>query len=325
MYAFHIQERKDAAQLRKQETFILRSLLIIRDSLRKIYANYNIFLRPVLKFVLAFLMLFLLQGKIGYSPMLGRGVVIGASALLCAFFPFGFITFICGLFVLGNMFEVSYPMTLFALIVLMMIFVLYYGFHPGTGIIMALVPLAFFFKIPYLVPLILGMSAGIASSVPAVLGVLIWFILKYFSQHAELMLDAGRSADIVESFIGISESVLKNEYMYVIMLAFVLCIVTVSIISHSSMDHAWTIAVTAGTIVLAVVIFIGGAQYDNGAIGGELVGLVISSLLAFFYEYIFYCVDYKGTEHLRFEDDDYYYFVKAVPKVNPYDEDERRE
>jgi hypothetical protein len=66
-------------------------------------------------------MLFLLQGKIGYSPMLGRGVVIGASALLCAFFPFGFITFICGLFVLGNMFEVSYPMTLFALIVLMMI------------------------------------------------------------------------------------------------------------------------------------------------------------------------------------------------------------
>lgn len=303
----------------------MRTILILRDSLRKIYAGYDIFLRPVLKFALAFMILFLIQSRIGCSTMLSRTVVIAACSLLCAFFPYGFITFISGLFVLGNMYEVSYSMTLFSLIVLMLIFVLYYGFHPGTGIIMALVPLAFFFKIPYLVPLILGMSAGIASSVPAVLGVLIWFILKYFAANMELMQQASRSADLVESFLEISETILKNEYMYVIMLAFVLCIVTVSLISHGSMNHAWTIAVTSGTIVLAVVIFIGGAQYDSGSIGIELVGLVISSLLAFFYEYVFYCVDYRGTEHLRFEDDDYYYFVKAVPKVNPYDEDERRE
>ena len=303
----------------------MRTILIIRDSLRKIYAGYDIFLRPVLKFALAFLMLYLLQSRVGFSSMLDRPVVIGACALLCAFFPFGFITFISGLFLLGNMYEVSYAMTLFTLVVLMMIFVLYYGFHPGTGIIISLVPLAFFFKIPYLVPLILGMSAGLASSVPAVLGVLVWFIVKYFADHAGTMQQAARSADMVEGFLGISETILKNEYMYIIMLAFVLCIVTVSLLSHSSMDHAWTIAVTAGTIVLAVVIFIGGASFDSGSIGGDLAGLVVSFLLAFLYEYIFYCVDYQGTEHLRFEDDDYYYFVKAVPKVNPYDEDERRE
>ena len=303
----------------------MRTILIIRDSLRKIYAGYDIFLRPVIKFALAFAALTLIQNKIGFSSMLDRTVVTGACALLCAFFPFGFITFICGLFVLGNMYEVSYAMTLFTLIILMMIFVLYYGFHPGTGIIMTLVPLAFYMKIPYLVPLILGMSAGMASSVPAVLGILVWFILKYFAGHAAVMQQAARSADMVEGFLGISEAILKNEYMYIIMLAFVLCIVTVSLLSHSSMDHAWTIAVTAGTVVLAVVIFIGGARYDSGSIGGDLAGLVVSSLLAFLYEYIFYCVDYRGTEHLRFEDDDYYYFVKAVPKVNPYDEDERRE
>ena len=139
------------------------------------------------------------------------------------------------------------------------------------------------------------------------------------------MQQVSRSAELVDGFMEISESILKNEYMYVIMFAFVLCIIAVSLISHSSMNHAWTIAVIAGTIVLAVVIFIGGAQYDDGKIGAELVGLVLSFLLAFAYEYIFYCVDYKGTEHLRFEDDDYYYFVKAVPKVNAQDESERRE
>ena len=53
--------------------------------------------------------------------------------------------------------------------------------------------------------------------------------------------------------------------------------------------------------------------------------MVISFVLALLYEYIFYSVDYRGTEHLRYEDDDYYYYVKAVPKVRPYDENERRE
>ena len=60
----------------------MRTILIIRDSLRKIYAGYDIFLRPVLKFALAFLMLYLLQSRVGFSSMLDRPVVIGACALL---------------------------------------------------------------------------------------------------------------------------------------------------------------------------------------------------------------------------------------------------
>lgn len=26
-------------------------------------------------------------------------------------------------------------------------------------------------------------------------------------------------------------------------------------------------------------------------------------------------VDYSGTEYIQFEDDDYYYYVKAIPKI----------
>ena len=36
--------------------------------------------------------------------------------------------------------------------------------------------------------------------------------------------------------------------------------------------------ISPSSIVLAVVIFIGGAQYDDGKIGAELVGLVLSFL-----------------------------------------------
>ena len=32
-------------------------------------------------------------------------------------------------------------------------------------------------------------------------------------------------------------------------------------------------------------------------------------------EFLFFNLDYSRTERLQFEDDDYYYYVKAVPKV----------
>ena len=33
-------------------------------------------------------------------------------------------------------------------------------------------------------------------------------------------------------------------------------------------------------------------------------------------EFLFFNLDYNRTERVQFEDDEYYYYVKAVPKVN---------
>ena len=57
------------------------------------------------------------------------------------------------------------------------------------------------------------------------------------------MQQVSRSAELVDGFMEISESILKNEYMYVIMFAFVLCIIAVSLISHSSMKVTTLLAV----------------------------------------------------------------------------------
>ena len=45
-----------------------------------------------------------------------------------------------------------------------------------------------------------------------------------------------------------------------------------------------------------------------------LVGNVISLLIAFVIQFLFFNLDYSRTERLQFEDDEYYYYVKAVPK-----------
>ena len=46
-----------------------------------------------------------------------------------------------------------------------------------------------------------------------------------------------------------------------------------------------------------------------------LVGTLVSMVLAAVYNFMIFAVDYSRTEYLQFQDDDYYYYVKAVPKI----------
>ncbi|MDE5892093.1 MAG: hypothetical protein K2H45_04110, partial [Acetatifactor sp.] len=62
---------------------------------------------------------------------------------------------------------------------------------------------------------------------------------------------------------------------------------------------------------------VGDLVYDTNlslglAVLGSIVALVIAKILEFFR----FCVDYSRTEKVQYEDDEYYYYVKAVPKMS---------
>ena len=63
-------------------------------------------------------------------------------------------------------------------------------------------------------------------------------------------------------------------------------------------------------------VFVGDYLFDVSMPIGELLTAVIVSLvLAGLYHFFVFAVDYTRTEYMQFEDDDYVYYVKAVPKV----------
>ena len=273
-------------------------------------------MKSILRIVLAFVMLTVIEKQIGYNDMLARPVVICAASVLCAFFPSGFISFMAAAFVLANMAELSLMMAAFAAIMGAMIFVLYYGYRPGMGVVISIVPLMCYFKIPFVIPLILGVSCGLLSCVPAALGVVCWSIVHYFAQNADSF-SSSTSSELTHELVTIAQSILMNEYMYVMIFAFVLCIAVVSLISKSSMNNCWMISVCAGAVILAVVMIIGGAYVGGGSLVGDIVGLLVSFVIALIYVSVVFSVDFNKTEHLSYEDDDYYYYVKAVPKIKP--------
>ena len=299
----------------------MNTLLIIRDSLIEKYNRFDFVLRPLIRFVIAFIILTVLQSKVGYFGQFSRLVVIAAFSVFCAFFPLGCISVVAGVFLLADMVSISYAMAIFGAGSLMLIFILYYGFKPGTGIIMALVPFAFALDLPFLIPVMLGLNVGIYSVIPAAIGVFIWNMIKYFMENAAVLSEAP-AADIADSFVEISRGILNDRYMLAVILAFVVAIIAVSIISNSSMNYSWPAAVTAGIAVQAVVFIAADIIYGGRPLVMDVIGLIASFLISMLYALVFYSVDYRNTERLRFEDDDYVYYVKAVPKIDPYRDDE---
>ena len=114
----------------------------------------------------------------------------------------------------------------------------------------------------------------------------------------------------------IVDGLVKNREMLVMIAAFAVTVMVVYLIRRLSIDYAWTIAMVAGAMADIVILLIGDLLYDiNISILGALLGSVLALAVAKVLEFFRFCVDYSRTEKVQFEDDEYYYYVKAVPKM----------
>lgn len=180
---------------------------------------------------------------------------------------------------------------------------------------MVLTPLCFMMGIPYAIPLLGGLLFGPVAAVPAGCGTVVYYLLKYMNQNSTSLgtekIESG--ATKVASLI---ESLGSNKEMYLCVLAMVLIVLIVYFIRRLSVDHAWELAIGIGCVV-NIVVHLTGALLPQVTIKivPLFLGSILSALIALIVKFFVFSVDYTRTERVQFEDDEYYYYVKAVPKV----------
>ena len=102
--------------------------------------------------------------------------------------------------------------------------------------------------------------------------------------------------------------------------AFAAAVIVVFFIRRLETAHSWTIAIILGTVVELFVLLFGDMQYDtNIDLQKVFISVFLSLIIEFLVEFFCFMVDYTRIENVQFEDDDYYYYVKAVPKVTVSD------
>ncbi len=293
----------------------MMGLLVLKERLKELYARFDIYITPVIKFIFSGMTFFLINNNIGFTAPLTEPLVPLVLALVCSFLPYGAISFMAALFMLAQLWGISLEITLVMLLFVLAAGLLYYGFQPGDSYLLILTPMCFLFRIPYAIPLIAGLSGSAISAIPVSCGVFIYYALLYVKQNAGVLTN-DLSQDEVQKFMQIIRSLMANKEMLIMIAAFVLSLVIVVIIRNLSVDYAWIIAIAGGTVTQLGVIFMGDITSTvSVSVLGLLAGVLASMVVAAIYTFFVFAVDYSRTEYVQFEDDDYYYYVKAVPKL----------
>lgn len=297
----------------------MTNLLVWKEYLKSFYAKYEEYLIPVLKFLLGFILLLTINGRLGYMEKIDKLVVVLAAALLCSFMPMGFMVFLCAVFLLLHLYALSLECTVIMLMVYVVVAVLYFRFAPKNHLLFLLTPLLFVWKIPYVLPIAAGLFGTAASAVPVVCGVIIYYSLAYVTGNAQALgVSAGavEGDSVLQRFKDVAAGVTGNKEMFIVAAAFAITAVLVYVIRRLSIDYSRAVAILVGTLADIVIILVGDLIYDaNFSIAGVIFGSVLGALLALVLQFFHFNLDYARTEKVQFEDDEYYYYVKAVPKM----------
>ena len=293
----------------------MTTLLVAKQYIKNFINKYEVYLKPLMKLTLALASLMMINSKIGYMHRLDNLSIVLIIALMCSFMPMNFIAFVAAGVIILHFYALSLECAAVALVLFLVMFLLYFRFSPKDTLVVVLLPICFVLKIPYVIPLAMGLLGTPASVVSTGCGVMVNYLVNYMSDNATAISAMGEE-EITTKLRYIIDGLMDNREMLLTIAAFAITIIVVYIIRRLSVDHAWTIAMIGGAIVNVVVLLVGDLMFDtNVSIVGIFVGTIISLLIVKVLEFFVFHLDYNRVEKVQFEDDEYYYYVKAVPKI----------
>lgn len=291
----------------------MSELLVWREKLQKIYADKSLFIDKGFQFVLAFAVFLVINRNIGLMKLAASPMITAALAVICTFLPPIFIVIAASLLILTHMFALSMGVMAVSFLIFVLMFIFYCRFTPKRAVVILITMLAFFFKIPYVVPVVCGLVLSPAASIPVVFGMITYQMISCVKNSAAAITSVKGVSGQMTFFV---KAIFQNKETWIMAIAFMICVLTVYAVKRISVEHAWIIAAAAGAVASIVVVVIGDIAFDVQTSYGMLIlGNILAIAVGAALEFLLFSVDYSRTEHLQFEDDEYYYYVKAVPKL----------
>ena len=293
----------------------MTKLLEIKAKIIQIFEKNESYILPVIRFILAVTVFLMINTNLGYMQRIDNIFVVLILAVICSVLPLNATVIVSALLLLLHLYALSVEVCIVALFLMILTFFLYFRFSPKSGYQAILMPVLFQIKIPYFMPV----KAGLTGTPYSVLSVLCGTVLYYFLKGVvinEKIFMATTSTGGTSKFMVAINQIFSDKEMFLVLAAFAFTAVVVYAFRKMSIDHAWSIAISVGLVVQFLILLVGKFLYGNVKdIIWMVVGMILSSILSFGIEFFLFHLDYTRTERVQFEDDTYYYYVKAVPKA----------
>lgn len=278
--------------------------------------EFAFLLIPLLKFVTAYLAFSTINKQIGYMTKLDNMFILLALSLISAVLPNMVMIMLAAVLLILQCYGVHLFACVFVVLTLLLLYIFLQRFSEKYSILLILTPLALAFGQAPLIAVAGGLLLGPAALLPICSGTLVYTVISVVAQCApdihgvEIKEFTTVITPLLDSVMGKTDTILL-----LIILASVFLIVYA--LRRLSVPYAWQIALVCGALAFLVLVLVGGFFMETSMtaatmLPGILMALILGEILTFF------CcgLEYRKTQRLQFEDDDYYYYVKAVPKVD---------
>lgn len=304
----------------RMDNKMMLSILKLRKDLHELYKKHNRVITLSVKGIGTLLLFLSLNSLYSHTDMMMLTMAIGL-ACVCAVLPVKYTYAASALITAVHLWQVSWDLALFFAAVVFISWVFVCRIKPDMGMIIAFTPLLFIFKVPFLMPLLVGMFSSLFGIGAMVFGIFFYYLGVYSSNAGVLLSSAAASGNIfaIQSVMNLFSA---DKDFVLLLTACVIAAVVTYILCHQSFDYSWYIGCVSGGIAGLVVYLAGGILFEieRGSMT-YLFTIPVAMCIASLLQFIRCIIDYSGVEYVEFEDDEYYYYVKAVPKVNIIVED----
>lgn len=293
----------------------MSTLLVWREKLQRLYASYSIYILKGIQFMLGLLLFGLINYNIGFMKMASSVICTIGLAVICTFLPMIVMVMAATVLILVHFYALSLPIAIVSAIIFLLMYIFYFRFTPKKAWLVLAAALAFGLKIPFVIPVAFGLMGTPVWIVPAVCGVISYYMVDFVKRSATALKSADADG-IAANLTSFTKQVLGSKEMWLMIMAVVIGILVVNVVRSRAVSNAWKVASVSGSVVCLIVAAAGNMILEGNIsyvsiVGSAALGIVLELVL----EFLFFSVDYSRTENIQFEDDEYYYYVKAVPKV----------
>lgn len=293
----------------------MAQLLELRERLMGFYGKYDIYVQPVVKLFTSLLVFMTINANLGFDTRLSSLPITFILALICSILPAGVTIAFAAVLILVHLYALALEVAVIALGLFFVIAMLYLRFSPKEGWNFMLTPVCIGLHIGGIVPIATGLLCEFYASVSVVCGTVIYYFLEGIALNASMLSDGAEEGGASKFAITLKQ-LYGNKEMMLVVITFLIVTLVVGMIRRMSVDHAWSIAIVIGTLLNFIIRMAG---YFLLGIPGKIlmliIGSIVSMLIAFLIQFFCFNLDYTRTERVQFEDDEYYYYVKAIPKL----------
>ncbi len=293
----------------------MAQLVYLKESIIYFYKKHAEILLPLLKLIFSFFALNIIQNMFQYNTAVNKPAIFLVVSAAQAFLPISFLYAASVVLILLNLWKLSGDILLGCFIFFLICWLIFIRVDRKYSFLIVMTAVMFSLKIEYVLPVLLGMTVGFASIIPVVAGIILFYLSVYMADVSTL-LTTSTSSSFGMGIQRVVNLMLIDKQLLVMLVTFSFIIFITTLLCRIFHERAWMLSIFVGNIAMSLLLLSGRLIFElNYSIWRVFLEIILGIFLCFIYRFFRGIGDISRIERVSFEDDEYFYYVKAVPKI----------